>query len=288
MPYDRENDRSTLHIYDLNDDCITDLITFDYLIEAPNWTQDGEALIYNSKGRLYRYQLSDGQITPIDTGFAVHCNNDHVLSPDGNAIAVSHGTAEDGQSRIYICSLQNDPTPHLITPLGESYLHGWSPDGQTLAYCAHRGDRYNLCTIPAKGGVETRLTDVDAHEDGPEFSPCGKYLWFNSTRAGLMQAYRMNCDGTDIRQMTFDDDLNTWFPHVSPDGKQVLLISYRKGDLEPYQHEPHRHVVLRIMPAEGGTPKTLVHLFGGQGTINVNSFSPCSQKFAYVSYEKTK
>ena len=122
-------------------------------------------------------------------------------------------------------------------------------------------------------------------DDGPEYSPDGKYIWFNSVRSGLMQAWRMKADGSEQTQMTFNENLNSWFPHVSPDGKQVVLIAYYKGDLKPGEHLANKNVILRIMPAEGGEPKTLFKLFGGQGTINVNSWAPDSKRFAFVSYK---
>jgi len=257
---------------------------FPYLIEAPNWTYDGQYLIYNSNGKLWKI-TPDGKSEPqlIDTGFATNCNNDHVLSFDGKQIAVSHGTKEDGLSRIYTLPIGGG-NPSLITPMAPSYLHGWSPDGKDLAYCAERNGNYDVYTIPAKGGVEKRLTTTEGLDDGPEYSPCGEYIWFNSVRTGLMQVWRMKADGSEQTQMTYDENLNSWFPHISPDGKQVVFIAYYKGDLEPGQHLANKNVELRIMPASGGQAKTLTKLFGGQGTINVNSWSPDSKRIAFVSY----
>ncbi|CAI6085723.1 TolB family protein [Cohnella sp. JJ-181] len=258
------------------------LAEFDHLIEAPNWTRDGRRLIYNSQGRLYEYDLAAGTSLEIDSGFAVQCNNDHVLSPDNDRVAVSHHTFEDGQSRIYVLPLQGG-RPELITPLAPSYLHGWSPDGSTLAYCAERDGQYDIYTIPAIGGIETQLTDAPGLNDGPEYSPDGKHIWFNSVRSGLMQVWRMNADGSDQVRMT-QEESNNWFPHVSPDGQWVVYIAYRKGDVDPGDHPANKQVELRLMPAAGGESRTLVSLFGGQGTLNVNSWAPDSRTFAFVSY----
>ena len=196
---------------------------------------------------------------------------------------MSHGTKEDGKSRIYTVPLTGG-VPRLITPLAPSYLHGWSPDGKTLAYCAERNGEFDIYTIPAEGGEETRLTDAPGLNDGPEYDSAGEYIWFNSVRTGLMQAWRMKADGSEQTQMTFDENWNTWFPHISPDRKQVVMLAYRKGDVKPGEHVPHKNVELRLMSAEGGEVKTIVQLFGGQGTINVNSWSPDSKKFAFVRY----
>ena len=278
--------RSFLEVFDLETRERTVLRTFDHLIEAPNWTKDGKALIYNAGGRLYRYCLADGEISPIDTGYATACNNDHVLSPNGTKIAVSHMTAEDFQSRIYIVPICGG-RPELITPIGPSYLHGWSPDGSTLAYCAERNGNYNVYSIPAHGGEETRLTFTEGGlDDGCEYSPDGTHIWFNSVRTGLMQIWRMSADGTEPTQMTFDGGGNAWFPHISPDGSHVVYLVYRKGDLKPHEHLPNLQVELRRMNYDGSGAETLCGLFGGQGTINVNSWCPCSKKFAFVRYEE--
>lgn len=274
---------STLETVDVQTGERIALAAFDYLIEAPNWTNDGKRLIYNSLGRIYSFDIASGESTLIDSGYAVQCNNDHVLSPDNTRIAVSHQTREDGQSRIYILPLQGGE-PVLITPMAPSYLHGWSPDGSTLSYCAERNGQYDIYTIPVTGGVETQLTDTAGLDDGPEYSPDGRHIWFNSVRTGLMQVWRMNADGSEPTQMTFDES-NNWFPHVSPDGESIAFIAYRKDDVAPGEHPPNKHVELRLMPASGGEFRTLVRLFGGQGTINVNSWSPDSKQLAFVSYK---
>ncbi|MBP1755249.1 MAG: transporter [Firmicutes bacterium] len=255
---------------------------FDYLIEAPNWLKSGKELIYNAKGCIYTFDLMTKESRRIDTGICDHCNNDHVLSPEHDQLAVSHHTFEDRQSRIYTLPIEGG-TPTLITPIAPSYLHGWSPDGLSLAYCAERNDEYDIYTIPVKGGLETRLTDSQGLNDGPEYSPDGRYLWFNSVRSGLMQLWRMKADGSEQLQMTFDES-NSWFAHLSPDGKSVSYITYRKGDVAPGDHPPNKEVEIRLMSSEGGDYVTLVKLFGGQGTLNVNSWSPCGKKLAFVSY----
>lgn len=282
-PWYRDDDQSLLEIYNVETDEREVVRFFDDLIEAPNWTPDGKALVYNSHGRIFRIELDSKRITEIDTGFVNDCNNGHVLSANGKQIAVSHATREDGSSRIYTVPMTGG-VPRLITPLGPSYLHGWSPDGSTLLYCAQRGGEYDVYAIPAEGGVETRLTDTPGLNDGCEFDSAGEYIWFNSVRSGLMQAFRMKADGSEQTQMTFDEGWNTWFPHISPDRTRVVMIAYRKGDVAPGEHVPHKHVELRLMNADGAGVRTLVKLFGGQGTINVNSWAPDSKRFAFVTY----
>lgn len=255
---------------------------FDYVIEAPNWTRDGKYLVYNSRGRMYTYGLANGEIKEIDTGFAIDCNNDHVLSPDNSQLAVSHFTNDDATSRIYILPFEGG-APRLVTDKGPSYLHGWSPDGKRLAYCAERNGQYDIYTISVDGGAETQLTDLPGLDDGPEYSPDGKYIWFNSTRTGLMQVWRIEADGSNPTHMV-KEDANCWFPHVSPDGSWVVYIAYGRDDVKPGDHPANKNVELRLIPAEGGESKTIAKLFGGQGTINVNSWSPNNRTIAFVSY----
>jgi TolB protein len=284
VPRQREN-RGVISILEtVNVDSGTRVIEgeFEDLIEAPNWTPDGKNLVYNSNGHIYTFNLASKEIKEIYSGVAIDCNNDHVLSLDGKQIWVSHQTLEDGQSRIYGFPLIGGE-PILITPIAPSYLHGCSPDGKTLAYCAERNGQYDIYTIPSIGGTESQLTNLSGLDDGPEYSPCGKFIWFNSTRSGLMQIWRMEKDGSNPTQMTFEES-NSWFPHISPDGKRVSYITYKKGDVDPGDHPANKNVEIRLMSSEGGNYKTIVKLFGGQGTLNVNSWSPDNKTLAFVSY----
>jgi TolB protein len=257
------------------------IYSVDRVIEAPNWTRDGKALIYNSDGRLYRFDLETRTPSPIDTDDVVRNNNDHVLSFDGSMLAISSHNKHDNLSLIYTVSVQGGK-PKLVTDKGPSYLHGWSPDGKSLVYCAERNGDYDVYRISVDGGQETQLTTAIGLDDGPEYTPDGKYIYFNSVRSGRMQIWRMKPDGSDQEPMT-DDEYNNWFPHISPDGKWVVLISYLVGEVEPGDHPAAKRVYLRLMPLDGGTPKVLAYLYGGQGTINVPSWSPDGSQLAFVS-----
>ncbi len=247
--------------------------------EAPNWSPDDKFLLFNSSGRLYRLPRAGGEPQGIDTGFAVKCNNDHGISPDGTRLVISDQT-KTGKSLIYVLPIVGG-APELVTLNGPSYWHGWSPDGKWLAYCAERGGEYDVYTIPVQGGQERRLTTAPGLDDGPEYSPDGKYIYFNSERSGRMQIWRMKPDGASQEQVT-DDQWNNWFPHPSPDGKWIVCLAYA-GDVKG--HPANQPVRLRLIPADGGPVKELTTLFGGQGTINVPSWSPDSQNLAFVSYE---
>lgn len=253
-------------------------------MQAPNYTTDGKSLLYNtSKGLMYRLNLDTRRPTLLNTEPVIRNNNDHVLSFDGKMLGLS--SRNDKYNSVVYTVAATGGTPKQITPVGPSYLHGWSPDGKYLIYTAERGNNnYDIYKIPSAGGEEIRLTTVEALDDGSEYSPDGKYIYFNSTRSGTMQLWKMEADGSNQTQLTADE-YNNWFPHISPDGKWICFLSYLK-DVPPAEHPFYKHVYLRLMPVAGGKPKVIAYLYGGQGSINTPSWSPDSKKIAFVSNTK--
>ncbi len=255
--------------------------------EAPNWTRDG-ALIYNLSDRsgdwggLCRFDPATKKVSMLDTGPARKNNNDHVLSFDGAMLAISDQSAFHGGKSAVFTVPAGGGTPKPVTRLSPSYLHGWSPDGKFLVYTGGRNGKLDIYKIASDGsGEEIRLTDAPGLNDGPEYSPDGQYIYFNSSRAGKMQLWRMKPDGQDQEQIT-NDEYNNWFPHISPDGKWIAFLSF-PGEIAPADHPYYKHVYLRLMPAAGGPAKVIAYVYGGQGTMNVPSWSPDSQKIAFVS-----
>jgi TolB protein len=248
--------------------------------EAPNWSHDGSFFLFNSEGRIQRLGLDESEPTPIATDPQSQCNNDHGMSPDGHSIAISCQSGSDPKSSIFIVPIGGG-TPQQITKNSPSYWHGWSPDGKTLAFTGERNGNFDIYTIPVAGGEETRLTKAEGLDDGPEYSPDGDYIYFNSERTDQMQIWRMKSDGSEQEQV-LSDDTNDWFPHISPDGKWMVFLSYEKGVTG---HPAEKDVTLQLMSMQDKKVRVLAKLFGGQGTINVPSWSPDSSKLAFVSYE---
>jgi TolB protein len=254
--------------------------------EAPNWSWDGSYFIFNSKGLLYRVDRDGKNKKPVNTGSATRCNNDHGISPDGRQLAISNGIEKspgDFSSAIFILPVDGGE-PELITDNTPSYWHGWSPDGKTLTYVGMRNNEYDIYTIPVTGGAEKRITFSPGLDDGPEYSPDGKYIYYNSFQTGRMQIWRINAEGGTPEQLTSDEYAN-WFPHPSPDGKYIVYISYIEDQKE--NHPFGKDVKLRIMNLKTGNIRDLTDIFyGGQGTINVPSWSPDSRMVAFVRYRR--
>jgi TolB protein len=252
--------------------------------EAPNWMPDGKHLLFNQEGSLYKMKIEGGSPEKINTDFANRNNNDHVISFDGKMLAISHQRdgLPGGGSTVYVLPIGGG-TPKQVTEKTPSYLHGWAPNGKEVVFVGQRETKfYDIYKVNINGGTEIKLTSNDKyHVDGPEYSPDGKFIYYNSSETGTMQIWRMKPDGSAKEQITFDE-YNDWFPHISPDGKWIAFISFPK-EVAPGDHPFYKRVMLRLMPAAGGAPRVIAYLYGGQGTINVPSWSPDSKFLAFVS-----
>jgi len=274
--------KSELVIHKIADGSEKVIFETDDLIEAPNWSPDGTFLIVNGGGHIYRLELDNpSHLYLIDTGRITHCNNDHGISPDGSTLVISDSPGR-GTSCIYTLPIGGGE-PMRVTPNTPSYWHGWSPDGATLTYCAVRDGNFNIFTIPVEGGEETQITFGAGHKDGPDYTPDGEWIWFNSDHHGdLPDLFRVRPDGSELEQMTDDGSVN-WFPHPSPDGATVLYLAY------PPHVEGHprgEDVALKLVSPTGGEGKTIAEFHGGQGSINVPCWAPDGTQFAYMRYSK--
>jgi Tol biopolymer transport system component len=252
--------------------------------EAPNWMPDGKSLIFNKGGLLYKIPVGGGQLEKINTGQVTRNNNDHGISFDGKTLAISsHREGQPGGgSAVYTVPITGGE-PKQVTEKTPSYWHGWAPNNKEVVFVGMReGKDYDIYKISVNGGPEIKLTNnKGTHADGPEYSPDGKYIYYNGSQSGTMQIWRMKPDGSGNEQLTFDE-YNNWFPHISPDGKWIVYISF-PSEIPVNGHPSYKRVTLKLMPVSGGAPRAIAYLYGGQGTINVPSWSPDSKSIAFVS-----
>lgn len=289
----QDNVRSELRTVEISSGRIETIYAEDRHFEAPNWSRDGRYFIVNSNGRLYRLTArGDKQLREIPTGFAIRANNDHGISPDGKSLVVSHHAAEhitDPEqdwlaSSIYVLPIGGSAAPVKVTTNAPSFWHGWSPDGKTLAFVGRRDGEFDIYTIPVAGGTERRVTTCRGLDDGPDYSPDGHFIYYNSFCSGKMQIWRMRPDGSGAEQLTHDAYAN-WFPHPSPDGRWVVFLAYLED--QGQDHPFGKQVKLRLMDLRDQSVRDLTApFFGGQGTINVPSWSPDSRRVAFVAYQQ--
>jgi len=290
-----EHLRSRIFWYDLGDGASHLVYTADGIWEAPNWSPDGSYLIANSGGGVYKLVLTkDGTAEPqrlaIPAEYA--CNNDKALSPDGKRLAFSATVRGGKGSQVFLSDADGSHT-RLIVSDTPSYFHGWSPDGKTLAFVAQRNGsgQYDIYGVPAAGGAEVRLTSDVHQDDGPDYSPDGRWIYINSDRSGKQAVWRFPAGGAGRddahAEMVVNDRLQDWFPHISPDGTKLVYIGYPAGT--PTHNPRDVRIALKLVAVNGGTvvpeQRTLVEGVGGQGSMNVNSWAPDSRRFAYVTYE---
>lgn len=286
--------RSKISIYDFATKSVRVIFTADETWEAPNWTVDGRYLLVNSGGALYKLAVDADGAKPekLDVGDDVRCNNDHGFTRDGQTLAFSASSRTAPGSEVYIVTADGKDR-RQVTNVPPSYFHGWSPDGRWLAVVAQRNNNFDLFRIPSTGGTEQRLTSDPGYDDGPDYSPDGKWIYFNSNRAsGNWDIWRMPADGAGPNdskaERVTSDEQQDWFPHPSPNGKMLLFLSFPPGTPD---HNGKMDIQLRMIPMPGkkagsAKPEMVLKLYGGQGTINVNSWAPDSKRFAFVSYEK--
>jgi TolB protein len=258
--------------------------TREKLIEAPNWSLDGGSLFLNGHGSLWRLDLSTPErgLTPVELVGLPGLNNDHVLDPDGTHIYLS---AMDGH--IYR-GRPGGGTVERVTPEDGAwhFLHGVSPDGTRLAY-VHLVDladpgRLAVMEPPA---APVLIDAGDGHLDGPEWSPDGRWIYVNtesfSQEPGHAQLARIPVSGGPMERLVTSNTVD-WFPHLSPDGRYASYISFPAGT---GGHPADLDVeVVVVATTDWSLPVQRYPVFGGQGTLNVNSWSPDSERFAFVAY----
>jgi TolB protein len=275
---------STLQTFQIDRGVATVIDSRPGIFESPNWAPDGHSLLINENGHFVKIPLLDppagGTPEKLDTGATAGCWGEHGYSPDGKWLAMSCPTPGASGPDVNIMPVAGG-IPRPVTHHPISFFHGWSPDGATIVYTSIRDGHEDVYTVPAVGGSETRLTTTGIN-DGAEYTPDGQFIYYNSDRSGSMQIWRMRPDGSQQERVT-EDDLNSWYPHMSPDGKSMVFLTYDKGVTG--LHPPNKGVTLRFMSMSDKKIRVLANFVGGQGTIDSPCWAPDGTQIAFVSNE---
>lgn len=252
-------------------------------MQSADWAPDGKSIVVYEDGNMERipYLTPDGggPPQPVDVSGLLGCSGNFGLSPDGRLLGVSCSRVSGGLHQVYLLSAQGGGAPRQLTH-GEqaSYFHAWSPDGKTVAFTRGSASYADIFTVPAAGGPETRLTR-DTLNDGPVYSPDNQYIYFDSSRSGTTQIWRMRPDGSDPEQITDDDSLNS-SPHISPDGNTLAFLSQPLG-----AHGRLGPAAVRVMRLGDGLIQRVVELSGDRGSFAMQPWGN-GKRFAFISYQE--
>jgi Tol biopolymer transport system component len=273
---------STLNVIAIDGGAPRTVATAPGIFEAPNWTPNQDGFVINQDGRFFHVPMNGAARTPFDTGGLKGCWGEHGFSPDGKWFALSCPAAGEHGPDVHIIAA-NGGAAQRITRQPVSFFHGWSPDSASIVFTSILAGHEDIYTVSAAGGAPTRLTS-EGLNDGGEYAADGKSIYFNSNRSGSMQIWRMRTDGSDAQQIT-DDGFDNWYPHISPDGKWMAVLSYAKGEATS-SHPMNKNVMLRLIALADGKTRVLARLVGGQGTFDSPCWSADSKRISFVSYEE--
>lgn len=274
---------SSIEFLDVAKGEVTLLLSSNTRMSAPTWFPDGKTLLCNAHGRMHQFSMTDRMLKLVDTECLSETHCDYGLSPDGSQLALTNSYSCEN-ARIYIRDMQTGEI-RIIVNRSPAWFHGWSPDGRQLIYTCFRNGAWAIAQTRSDGTKpEQILLRSDAFSsrwlDGPEFSPDGRYIWFSSDRTGTMQIWRRELETGINEQMTDGEDAS-FFPHPSPDGAHVCFL--KKKGVEGHWRQDGL-AELWLLSLDGSAPRHLHTVYGGLGTLNLPSWSPTGEGFAYARY----
>ncbi len=211
-------------------------------------------------------------------------------SPDGKRI-IFHSNREghviDGRPtyEIYVMDADGNNQQNLTNNPNDDSSPSWSPDGKQIVFASDREEplRYfDIYVMDADGSNPQRITNNPRDDRYPSWSPDGERIAFSARREGhfenkfaiTYEIYVMNADGGNQQRLT-ENRKNDWYPSWSPDGKQIVFASDRKGDLVNFE--------IYVMNADG---ENLQRLTENRKNDRSPSWSPGGEQIAFASDRK--
>jgi hypothetical protein len=251
-------------------------------MQSVNWPTGAKALYVHEDGRLEKVDFvnpsAGAKPKPVAVGKLLDCSGNVGLSPDGKWLAVSCRESPGGPHQVYLLPAEDGDAPRALTHGAPSFFHAWSADSRTIAFTRGSASKADIFTIPAAGGAESQLTR-DTLNDGPDFSPDGQFIYFDSSRSGTTQIWRMHSDGSQPEQITDDDHVNS-SPHVSPDGKYLAFLA-QPGNTGAGIGD----AALCVMAFGDGLIRTVANFQGDRDSFAMYSWGDLNH-LAFVSYQR--
>ncbi len=201
-----------------------------------------------------------------------------------------HWTQYEGKRRQHLLIQAADGTGKIrdLTPgdlnvppfsLGGPEGYVFSPDSTQITYVANTdrdlstSTNSDLFTVPAAGGVAQRITTNPGADEGPLYSPDGKYLAYRTQIRGGYESDQWRLAVLDLqsgKMNTLTDTLDRWVESYtwSPDSKRIFITI-----------DDHGTTPLLMMPAEGGPMRTIAQ---GRSSISNVQFTPDDKAMIYL------
>jgi TolB protein len=180
-------------------------------------------------GRLYRLVVSDQD---GENEYTILESPDPIMSPawSPDSRQLAYVSFEGSRSSVWVQTLRTGNRILASSDPGVNGAPAFSPDGRELVMTLGGEDgNLDIYVMDLATRGKRRLTTHRAIDTEGSWSPDGRYIYFNSDRAGGPQVYRVPASGGSPERVTFEGSYNAR-PRLSPDGKKLAVVHNDRGN----------------------------------------------------------
>ena len=126
--------------------------------------------------------------------------------PDGKWHGMGKLLRTEGEGEAALEAMTREAFGDMLRASGRGFDEDdpdFSPNGRRVTYESFRDTDYEIFSAPADGGQEKPLTDNDADDEQPAYSPDGESIVFASNRgSGDSDIFRMDSNGGHASRVT--------------------------------------------------------------------------------------